>query len=589
MTRFQGSSIVLFFALLSGCGGSGPVNPGDIDTDPPHWVSGVGITSVVQTDDGVMVSWGTATDTLNPPVDYLIYVDTDDVPWDVKPGRISGATTHTLKYLNFGDEYTIGVRCRDSASPPNIDDNTRVLKITPQARGWVRLTGGAGNEYNWKVDADSLGNVYVAGAFQDTVDVDPSEAVDTRKSTGDWDMYLAKFNPDGGLVWARTWGDVGWDWCRSVHVGNDSRIYVVGEFTGAVAFEFGVNPIIHWSNGQWDAFLTVFDQDGNYVFSKSWGGESWDEALDVVTDPDGNIYVAGSLAGDVDLDPGDGVDLVHGNDLPDAFLSKFDSSGNYISGCHFGSEGWDWATGVDVDSQSNVFLTGSFTSSIDFDPGPDTSTMIANGSWDAFLVSLDSGGNFIWSKSWGGNLWDEALEISIDDSGNACVVGFFEDIVDFDPGPGIDSQGVPGTRSAYVSAFDPSGNHDWTASWEVGQKNYAYGLDRDTAGNIYVVGFFAGTTDFDYGPGTSLGRALGKSDIYLLKYDNSGGFVWSRSWGGFADDYGLGVAVSDDGKIYTCGAIGGPADMDPGYGISTRTTAGGFDSWVMMMPDTGLW
>jgi len=596
MKRFQGSLILLLLILGSACGGNadGPVGPGDVDTDPPLWTSTVGVISVILDETDALVHFGEAVDEKNPPVEYLIYADTDNFPWDVEPVVYTGDSPYVLKNLSYQHEYTIGVRCRDSATPPNVDTNTAVLNYSRDPQGWSRMWGGEGDEYNWKVDVDGAGNIYVAGAIQDTVDVDPGDGVDVRRSKGHWDCYLGSFDPGGNFRWAHTWGGPDWDWCRSVHVTESGQVCVTGEFMWTVDFDPGFEGNFFTATDSWDAFFSIFDVNGNYLLTRTWGGDGttgpyWEEALDVVSDANGDIYVAGSVAGIIDLDPGPLTDIKLCNRLPNVSLSKFDSSGNYIWGHTFGNTGWDWATGVDVDSQSNVYLVGSFAMKSDFDPGPDDVELISNGGWDAFLISFTQNGEFRWARSWGDEYWDEALEISIDDGQDIAVVGFFEDIVDFDPGDGVAEYGSPGVRGAYLTKLDFSGNHLWTSTWDVGGGNYAYELERDAEQNIFVTGFFGMTTDFDSGPSTSWGVSVGGSDAYLLKYSEAGEFVWSRTWGGFNDDYGLGVAVANDGKIYTCGASGGPADMDPGDEIFEQFPAGKFDAWLMMVPENGYW
>ncbi len=478
----------------------------------------------------------------------------------------------------------ITIGCGGSAATvpdPEINDDT--------PKGWAVHWGGPGADYAWKVAVGPSGEVYAAGAIQETADLNPGTDRDNHTTEGHWDAQLSRFDSDGNFVWGRTWGGEQWDWCRSVAVDNDGFVYVAGEFTETVDFDPGDGTDTHTSNGLWDAFVSKFDSDGNFLWARTWGGDLWEESLDVEISATGDVYVCGSMAGTSDFDPGPGEDIHDGFDIPDAFLVKFDRYGNYQWGHHWGSEGWDWATGVALDEFSNAYVTGSFTSTIDFDPGDGVTERTTNGSWDPYIVSFDPDGNYIWVQTWGHTLWDEGLEIVLGRLNNLYVTGFFEGVVDFDPGTGTDYTGIDGMRSGYVTNFSTDCVYRWSESWFVGPENYGYGLDTDSHGHVYVTGFFSGASDFDPTSGQSWLEAIGGADAYLTKFDSGGRFQWARSWGGFKTDHGLSVAISGEDEIYVCGSMGGGADLDPGPKVEIHESYGLEDSWLLKVPLEGLW
>jgi hypothetical protein len=100
---------------------------------------------------------------------------------------------------------------------------------------------------------------------------------------------------------------------------------------------------------------------------------------------------------------------------------------------------------------------------VDFDPGPGEDNHTSNGSpsWDAFLSKFDPNGNFVWARTWGGSdNWDgdEGYGVAADGSGNAFVTGYFNETVDFDPGPGVDNHTSNGGWDVFLSKFPPDGN-----------------------------------------------------------------------------------------------------------------------------------
>jgi len=101
-----------------------------LDYFPPVWNGRIGITNAIPGDEQVTIEWGSATDLSSPPVEYLLYVDTDNNPWDQFPVVVSEIDNHIFSGLTNGQPYWFGVRCQDSANPPNVDNNTNVLSAT---------------------------------------------------------------------------------------------------------------------------------------------------------------------------------------------------------------------------------------------------------------------------------------------------------------------------------------------------------------------------------------------------------------------------------------------------------------------------
>jgi hypothetical protein len=169
--------------------------------------------------------------------------------------------------------------------------------------------------------------------------------------------------------------------------------------------------------------------------------------------------VTGVFWGTADFDPGPDVDNHVSNGWDDAFLTKFDSGGNFVWARTWGgTEYYDIGYEAAVDGSGNVYVTGCFQDTVDFDPGPDVDNHVSNGYVDTFLTKFDSSGNFIWARTWGGTGDDEGHSAAVDGSGNAYVTGLFMDDVDFDPGPGIDYHVSNGYYDIFLSKFPPDGS-----------------------------------------------------------------------------------------------------------------------------------
>ncbi|MCK4720804.1 hypothetical protein KAU08_09100, partial [bacterium] len=186
---------------------------------------------------------------------------------------------------------------------------------------------------------------------------------------------------------------------------------------------------------------------------------------------------------------------------------------------------YDDAIGTVVDGSGNIYVTGRFMDTVDFDPsGGDPHT--SNGHFDACLSKFDSAGNFLWARTWGGIDWDQSVCVKVDGLDNVYVSGTFQDIVDFDPGPGEVTHSSNGYYDAYLSKFDSAGNILWALTWggpgdPVGSDDTGRDICIDGSDNIYVLGNFTETVDFNPGGGSEEHTSNGGWDIFLSKFDSS--------------------------------------------------------------------
>ena len=234
----------------------------------------------------------------------------------------------------------------------------------------------------------------------------------------------------------------------------------------------------------------------------------------------------------------------------------------------------DVGNSVVVDAFGNVYITGGFQGTVDFDPGPGVFNLTPNGAADIFVCKLDSSGNFIWAKAMGGpsNInYDRGSSITIDaaGSGEIYATGVFDSIADFDPGPGIFNLTAVGGLDIFILKLDTSGNFIWAKA--IGGTNLEYtnpgnsiAIDPAGSGDIYAAGYFSDTVDFDPGPGVFNLIANGTYDIFILKLDSSGNFVWAKKMGGLYDDRATSIFLDASANIYTTGIFSGTADFDPG-------------------------
>lgn len=242
------------------------------------------------------------------------------------------------------------------------------------------------------------------------------------------------------------------------------------------------------------------------------------------------------------------------------------------------------------DGTGNIYTTGIFYGTVDFDPGPSVFNLTSNGFEDFFITKFDALGNFLWAKAVGGLSSDNSGTILVDGVGNIYIAGaFYSSTVDFDPGAGTFTVNSKGDYDVFVLKLDPAGNFIWVKT--VGGPNYDSGgpIKLDAIGNIYITGSFMGTSDFDPGPSVFNLSSVASIDfdIFVVKLDASGNFVWAKSMGGNGIDQGASVEVDALGNVYTTGDFEVVADFDPGGGVYNLTSAGDYDIFISKLDPNG--
>jgi hypothetical protein len=305
-------------------------------------------------------------------------------------------------------------------------DDLFVASFAPGgAPRWSKRFGGAHNDEGKAVAIDGIGNVYVTGSFDDTVDFGNGPL----QSAGAQDIFLASFTSSSLPRWSKRFGIVGSDIGSSAAVDGSGNVHVTGYVTGAVDFGNGPLPYADWG----DIFLASFTPSGTPLWSKSLGGAGYDQGSSVALDATGNVYVTGNFEGAVDF----GTGSLQSAGARDVFVASFTPSGTPRWSKRFGGTGDDYASSVAVDGSGNVYVTGRFEGAVDFGTG----SLQSAGAGDVFVASFTPSGTPRWSKRFGSTGDDYASSIAVDGAGKVYLTGSFQGTVDFGHGP-LQSHGV---------------------------------------------------------------------------------------------------------------------------------------------------
>jgi gliding motility-associated-like protein len=478
---------------------------------------------------------------------------------------------------------------------------------------WAKEIEGSRTTAPSSIAVDSLGNVYTVGTFMGAIDFDPgpgvynliSDSPGVSNNAYSSAVFILKLDSSGNFIWAKQIGTAGIGASAScMTLDAHGNIYITGSFSNTVDFDPGAGTYYLTALHDYgDVFVLKLDSAANFIWAGRFGesgpnqqyGNAYSRSIKV--DTLGNVYTTGSFLGIVDFDPGNGIynlaSALVSNPATtyDIFISKLNASGNFVWAKRVGGTESDFGEAITVDVSGNAYITGSFCSTVDFNPGAGTFYLTSgpyNYSWNIFVLKLNSSGNFVWAGSFTGlGANDFGRSIAVDKSGNVYTSGGFSDTVDFDPGPGTYYLTSNSKSSPFVSKLNSSGGFVWAKTFSdsiVNNSNTAYSaiLSLDTVGNIYITGGYSSTVDFDPGPGTYNLTAIGTFNVYIVKLDPSGNFILAKNIGE-GTNLSCGpraIAIDASFNIYTTGNFdffhdgflyAGTADFDPGSAVYNLT------------------
>ena len=454
---------------------------------------------------------------------------------------------------------------------------------------WARSIGGSFNEGCYSVWVDKTGNIYTTGYFAGTADFDPGSGVMNLTSSGSSDIFVQKVDASGNFLWVKSMGGTGFDYGQSIRTDNLGNVYVMGVFSHVVDFDPGSGITNLTSSGNIDIFVQKLDSLGNFLWVKSIGGTFTDEGKSFSIDSLGNIYTTGNFRGTVDFNPNSATTSLTSAGGDDIFIQKLDTSGNFLWAKSIGSVSFDQGNANCVDAFGNIYTTGSYSGTVDFDPDTTTATLTSLVFDDVFVQKMDSSGNFVWVRSLGTTA-GAGHAIGADNSGNVYTAGSFNGTADFDPGSGVANLTSNGFSDIFIQKMDSNGNFIWARSIGGNSSDRTRSISLDASSNIYITGGYRGTVDFDPGSGTANLTSAGVEDIFILNLDSLGNFIWVKSFGGTLNDIGESISTDASGNIYTVGNFRSTVDFDPNLGTSFLTSAGSDDIFIHKMSPmtTGL-
>lgn len=460
---------------------------------------------------------------------------------------------------------------------------------------WVRQIAGTGYESSTTMTLDASGNILLTGLFNQTADFDPGAGTQNLSTSPvtDYNLFVAKYTSAGNYMWAFGAGSTAnSDYSRGIAADASDNIYITGDFTGTADFDPGAAVQNVTAKVSESFFVAKYDQNGNYgfAFTSDEGNGGDDYPGQMAVDNLGNTYMVGYFYGTIDFDAGPGVHTLQALSsgtwpTADIVLAKYDASGDYVWANKIGNTGDEYSYVLALDASNNVYIAGSYTDTVDFDPGGSTNNLSSGfaGYSDAFLAKYDANGNYIWAKCFPAantTTYSGISGLTIDASGNAYLTGYFHGTIDMDPGASV--QNLSNTTitnfETFIAKYDASGNYAWAkklTSGTASSYSASIGVVVDASGNCYTSGYFAGTVDFDPAAGTQTRTTGANGGTFIAKYSSTGSYTWANKIETTSTiNYIISYAIAKDtsNNIYITGYFYGTADLDPGAGTHNLTS-----------------
>lgn len=421
------------------------------------------------------------------------------------------------------------------------------------AYGGIDVQGGSA------VAFDKSGNLILVGSVSGSINFGAT----TLTSAGSSDVFVAKFNPAGQLLWAKSFGDAEIQSASSVGVDSSGNVYLTGSFRGNI--NFGGGSLSAAGSLFVDIYLAKLSSDGNHVWSKSFGDPNVQNARSLAVDAAGNVILTGFFQNDVNFG---GATLTSAG-LYDIFLAKFNTAGAHQWSRRFGDAGADQnARAVTLDSMGNVYLAGEVGGTTDFGNG----AMTTPATKTAFVAKFDSLGVATWVKLSTGMAMDRssANAIAVGPNGEIAIGGNFRGAFDFGAGNITNLSG----DDAFVTLFDNTGMHTFTRTFGDVDSQSVLGIAIAANGDVIGTGNYSGM--MDVGTGMPV-MSAGGFDGYLARWDAKGCPVWLRTYPGNQAHLAQGMALDNTtGGFAVTGSFNGSADFGTGM-----VTAAGDDVFLI--------
>lgn len=390
---------------------------------------------------------------------------------------------------------------------------------------WVKqmiCLGTTGYSSGVDLVTDTNGDVYVVGEYRNGFQIIEDSDTVVLNSIGNGDVFVQKLSADGDLIWLKSIGGFSNDLVKSIDLDLSGNLIIGGNFRNTADFDPSLNVVNLSSTGvSYDGYILKLDTNGEFVWVKQIESTGSSILSNIEIGPNNSVHATGSFVDTIDLNPGSAEDVFTADVVThNGYVVKLDSLGNYEWGKHLECIGeaevkfYDMA----IDTDGSVVTTGHYAGSVDFDPGIGNSIYTEMGSLDGFIHKMDLNGDLLWVKTFGSAFSDRGASVEIGENGDVFAAGTFSLTVDFDFG--LDTVELTSGlgEDIFILKLNELGEFEWVNQLEGGGLETVGDLYRQENGNLYLVGEFYNTLDFDPSLDLSELTSTVNSNIFIEKF-----------------------------------------------------------------------
>jgi hypothetical protein len=396
------------------------------------------------------------------------YASDGSFRWVYTIGGTGADVPYAIKLAPDGGMYvtgyiTAGAICNGHVLPNGGGQDILLMRISAAGTcDWAIALGSTGDDEGHDLVVDTNGDVLVTGLFSGTVNFNPDTGAVLLVSRGGTDGFVARYGADGSFKAVTQFGGTGDDAGNAIALrATDDDPVVAGVFSGTATFGSSLAPQLLASAGAFDYVVMRLAPTLGLQWAVRGGGPGNDQINSggIIAGSDGLIYVTGTFTGTADI--GGAVSVSRGD--ADVFLASYDDTGTWAGFTRtFGGSGTDGVSGFARDASGNLYLSGSFQGTIDFDPGTGTHVVAGlgtGGAADGYVLSLTPAGDLRWvdpiSASISGDTnFGIAAGISLASDGTIWTVGRFFGVVNFAPGGTAVVRQAVGDADQYIVRYD---------------------------------------------------------------------------------------------------------------------------------------
>ncbi len=421
---------------------------------------------------------------------------------------------------------------------------------------WAVRAGGVSLDLSWGITTLSDDSTVVTGYFSGSATFGEGDANETvLVSAEGYDVYVARYNPDGTLAWAKRAGGTAVDWVEGITTLSDDSIVVIGIFCYTATFGEGeANETVLVSDGFQNIFVARYNPDGTLAWAKRAGGTGDNYGRGITSLSDDSTVVTGNFNLSATFGQGEANETILVSDeLDDLFVARYNPDGTLAWAKRAPGTNENFGCGITTLSDDSTVVTGLFMESAKFGVGEANETeLVSHGGSDIFVARYNPDGTLAWAKRAGGSDSDIGNGITTLSDDSTVVTGSFRFSATFGEGEPNETVLVSdGNDDIFVARYNPDGTLLGAMRAGGTASDTGYGITTLSNDSMVVTGFFNGSAIFGEGEANeTVLVSYGDCDIYVARYNPDGTLVWANHAGGTYVDKGYGITtLSDDSTV----------------------------------------